>query len=755
MRREAGRVAWAFAVLAVGTATFLPAYGRGGPAVAVVLVLLAALVLPLTLVLLGRRLAVAPWLVAFTATSFIGVAALTVLRAQEPAIASGAWRTTPAGRAFGPLADSVAQLLTAPRPAPVEPALLVPVAVLVALVALGVGLALRSRRAVLAPLVGATVLYVAALLVTAGAADPHGLHAALLVAVSAVGWVLLDGDASPVTTRPAAELGRPEGRPHRTWPSPTTTFGAAVVVGAVAVVGAGVTGGEPFEPREHVDPPTVDLPTGHPLSHLPAWIAQGDTEMFRVRSATGDAAAVPERMALVVLPDFDGATWRADLALRPVGAVATPALPNGDRQGRLELDVTVTALRDASHGVGDWLPTAGVAQSVDVPAVQDVDTGSLLGTSGASAYRVVADLDQPDTTVVTAAAVPAGPEVERYLAVPRLPADLAELATVTTADAASRWEQATALRDAVREGRDLAPDAITGSSYARLQEFLGADRAEGGQVGSAEQFAGAFAVLARSVGIPTRLVVGFTLGPSAAEEDVAAGTVVVRGRDAHAWPEVYLAGAGWVPVDPSPAHRSDDSGRGAGTRELPDAEDEAELDDEVIEEEGEEVPPLVEGDEQAGGDDVVPVVAILLASVVALALLAGLVLLALRRRRAVRWRHRGAPGAWQHVEDGLLLAGHQPPADAPAPAIAAGLGADVVLLAGRAEAAAYAPAPAATGPTTGRRRTVRGADDATDWTVAVRCVRALRRGAPWHRRLRWSIDPAPLRRHRLVSGGRR
>ena len=44
----------------------------------------------------------------------------------------------------------------------------------------------------------------------------------------------------------------------------------------------------------------------------------------------------------------------------------------------------------------------------------------------------------------------------------------------------------------------------------------------------------------RSVGIPARMAVGFAQG------DYQNGTYIVRQRDAHAWPEVYFPGIGWV-----------------------------------------------------------------------------------------------------------------------------------------------------------------------------------------------------------------
>ena len=67
--------------------------------------------------------------------------------------------------------------------------------------------------------------------------------------------------------------------------------------------------------------------------------------------------------------------------------------------------------------------------------------------------------------------------------------------------------------------------------------------------GFCEHYASAFAVLARSVGIPTRIVLGYQGG----ELNPIGGHLIVRQSDAHAWTEVWLDGEGWVRVDPTAA----------------------------------------------------------------------------------------------------------------------------------------------------------------------------------------------------------
>ena len=115
---------------------------------------------------------------------------------------------------------------------------------------------------------------------------------------------------------------------------------------------------------------------------------------------------------------------------------------------------------------------------------------------------------------------------------------------------ANRWVQS-----------DAGPDAIVaaGLSYFRDNDFrytlrpdrLGVDAVDdflfNARKGFCEHFASAFAVLMRAAGVPTRLVGGYQGG----EWNELGEFLVVRQSDAHVWCEVWLAGQGWVRVDPT------------------------------------------------------------------------------------------------------------------------------------------------------------------------------------------------------------
>jgi transglutaminase-like putative cysteine protease len=101
--------------------------------------------------------------------------------------------------------------------------------------------------------------------------------------------------------------------------------------------------------------------------------------------------------------------------------------------------------------------------------------------------------------------------------------------------ALERWFHSSLFRYSLRS-TNLA------NTPAGLLAFLTTSR-----TGYCQQFAFAMAVLARLVGIPSRVAVGYTAGAQQAD-----GSWLVTTSDAHAWPELYFAGVGWVRFEPTP-----------------------------------------------------------------------------------------------------------------------------------------------------------------------------------------------------------
>ncbi|OLR95455.1 DUF3488 and transglutaminase-like domain-containing protein [Actinokineospora bangkokensis] len=596
------------------------------------------------------------------------------------------------------LRDSVPRLLTAARPAPPTADLLMPGAVLVFCVALVVGVSLAGKsRTLVGPPIGAVVLYLAGALLTAGAADPFGLVAVAVVVVAAAGWVVLDRVEGEGVAR--APVG------------PSAAVLSALA--AVALVAGLLPARDPFEPRELVRPPVVELTVSNPLPRLSAWAAQGGTELLRV---TGPQLPI----RIVALSDFTGSTWRASSLYSPLGTVAEPDLPVGKRTATVEVRVSVGALQ------GTWLPAVGRPLSTSIgDALVDTDSGSLAlarGISPGLTYAMTGVVDRPEDAALEDATVPSGPEAQRYTALPGLPVQLAQYARAAVRNARSPYEQAVALEQVVRLNRTPDAQAPAGSSYARVEQFLFGPPGEvGAGKGTAEQFATSYAVLARAVGLPTRVVVGFHPVPEEAD-----GTRVLRGVDATAWPEVYFDDLGWVPFDPvsgtdsgpSAAAKREVLNRLASTTAAPSTP--AQAGPPII------LPPPAPPAAAAPEQPSRAWIAFAIGAPVLLLLL----LLGLRAARRARWRRSGAAGAWAEVLDSLVLAGRSPARSTTAPALAESLPGPARRLAAMADWEAFAPG------------TARAPDEA--WGLARQVRAALGRGVPWYRRVLWSVDPRPL-----------
>ncbi|MEX2458130.1 MAG: DUF3488 and transglutaminase-like domain-containing protein [Actinomycetota bacterium] len=128
---------------------------------------------------------------------------------------------------------------------------------------------------------------------------------------------------------------------------------------------------------------------------------------------------------------------------------------------------------------------------------------------------------------------------------PNLPEAIERIAVEIVAEAGAEtpYRQALAIMNHLRTFTyDDKVRSGHGSDY--LLEFLAET-----QRGYCEQFAGAMAVLLRTLGIPSRVVVGFTPGTFDSDD----GLRHVTTRNAHSWVEVHFAEYGWLPFEPTPS----------------------------------------------------------------------------------------------------------------------------------------------------------------------------------------------------------
>ncbi len=323
-------------------------------------------------------------------------------------------------------------------------------------------------------------------------------------------------------------------------------LGAACVLGGV-VVGPrlpGVDGGAIYgrEAAKKSDRFTVS-----PLVEIQSRMnGQPDVEMFTVRA---DREAY---WRLTALDTFDGNTWRSKgKFVEASGDLPAPAVKGRGETLKQTYDITALARL--------WLPAAYQVDQVSESAGARYhdESGTLIvdtdfETSDGLQYSVESNLPSYDGEALsTADNGTMDPEArKRYT---DLPAGWATVApqqarvVVEAARATTDYAKARALQDYFKDSRngfvyDLTVDP--GHSGSAIDGFLKLKR------GYCEQFAGSFAAMARSVGLPARVAVGFTWG----ERDANDPTLFrVRGENAHAWPEVYLGEFGWVSFEPTPS----------------------------------------------------------------------------------------------------------------------------------------------------------------------------------------------------------
>ncbi|WP_460744345.1 DUF3488 and transglutaminase-like domain-containing protein [Mariniluteicoccus endophyticus] len=570
-------------------------------------------------------------------------------------------------------------LLTGTFPAPVTLTLLLPGLVVMWAAGALLGIGLQRKDFWAEPLVSGAGLLVVADLLTAGGSDMFGLISLALVAVVLVHWAM---------------WGRRRGEP-------VPGLGAAALLGAIALAIGFVPLGTPYQPRQAVRPEVKPSEEPNPLQWLSQWAADPDAEIMRRH---GDTFA----LHLAVLPEYDGRGFYSTSQYVPMGSAVRPSLPGG----RYQVDQTVTV---TWQPMSRWLPAPGMPQKVSVPDAQhDPETGSLLiprFPSGVFSYTVTGTIDVPRMHEIAAANV--GPQ-GRYTELPELPESFTTYAKDVTAGASTYLEQAQRLEVALKKDRYYSPRSTSGTSIGRLDQFLFATPDKGGRMGTSEQFAASFTLLARSLGMPTRLVVGFGRGTPL---DEATGTYSVKGRDALAWPEIYFEGFGWVPFNPTPQVEEVSAPRQEAPRTLPSTKPSPSPTPSPS--------PQPRPDDNDDDPDDIPWWLIVPAGLLTL-LVGGLAVA--RAARTGRQRRAGALGAWEHVRDALRLGGRRTRPSEPAPLTAGESGiTSAMKVAEAAERESFGPAGGAPAPDV--------------WDDAVLTSRELRRGASWWRRLVWLLSP--------------
>ncbi|WP_279582671.1 transglutaminase family protein [Fodinicola feengrottensis] len=280
-----------------------------------------------------------------------------------------------------------------------------------------------------------------------------------------------------------------------------------------------------------------------PLDDLAANLREPDVPVFTYTS-TGHV----DRWRLAVLAGFDGANWSSSAVFRRMGA--TVALPSGITVPTTSRAATVylpgaTGQTDQSDQNAWWLPSQPLPTSVaGTTPWLDQSSGVLVAHDrpASTSYRLT--WREPEVSSAALAGAAVDPHADGgFGGLGEIPPGIFDLATSAVHGIRPSFQAALVLERFLADNYKVATgkDLPTGAAWPQLTNFLLQSKR-----GTSEQFAAAYVVLARLLGIPARIAVGYR------GEVAAPGLpITVHNRDVLAWPEVAVAGVGWVPLDPT------------------------------------------------------------------------------------------------------------------------------------------------------------------------------------------------------------
>ncbi|TFD77770.1 transglutaminase TgpA family protein, partial [Cryobacterium fucosi] len=269
-------------------------------------------------------------------------------------------------------------------------------------------------------------------------------------------------------------------------------------------------------------------------------------------------ASTPPYLKLLTLDNFVGATWMARVEpADPNGNVGDIDLPQGLSSRVATRETTTQVVID---GVATrWLPTPFAPKKVTGLVGDwywDRSTSTIASTNSITRgqqYTVTALELAPTAEQLRAAGTRYPASIRRNLALPgNRPAVIDQTAGNVTGGAISPYDAAVALQDYLRGDQfSYDTDAPVAAGYDGggvdvVGKFLEVKR------GYCVHFASAMAVMARSIGIPARIAIGYLPGSRSTSYIEGRDRFNVDAHDLHSWPELYFGGVGWVAFEPTP-----------------------------------------------------------------------------------------------------------------------------------------------------------------------------------------------------------
>ncbi|MFE0380237.1 transglutaminaseTgpA domain-containing protein [Streptomyces inhibens] len=275
-----------------------------------------------------------------------------------------------------------------------------------------------------------------------------------------------------------------------------------------------------------------------------------DKEVLNYRTTAADTRGLYLR--IVALDQFDGTTWKPSertVTDVPERLPQPPGLNSTVGRNRIN-----TSISTAEWYAQNWLPLPYPASKVDISGRWrfEAEGRTLVGDRGQNTrglqYQVESLQVRPTSRQLATAPAPPADLLREYTKIPdSLPPVVRTTARQVTHGAPTAYAKAVKLQDwfALYGGFSYNTDVRAGSGSGAIARFLRQKE------GFCVHFSFSMAAMARTLGIPARVAVGFT--PGTKQPD---GTTSVSLKDAHAWPELYFQGIGWTRFEPTPTRGS-------------------------------------------------------------------------------------------------------------------------------------------------------------------------------------------------------
>lgn len=281
-----------------------------------------------------------------------------------------------------------------------------------------------------------------------------------------------------------------------------------------------------------------------------------DVDLVDVTTGPGAAAdAPPSYLKVAVLSQFNGAEWSTGNRRIPSSQTADGVVRLPRQRASIQLDpsgLTSYRFSATSKFVSSWLPVFNFPVDVRADGDWRYDTSTYdflaadksLNTAGEGWTETAAAQDPAESTLARAPFGQAGaPAIDTTLP-GDFPARIGAIAERVAGDQPTPFQEAVALQRwfTTTGGFRYSLQRPGGDSSADLLSFLTSEK-----VGYCQQFATAMAAMARTLGIPARVDVGFLHAHAIGQDEY-----VFRGQDMHAWPELWFPTVGWVRFEPTP-----------------------------------------------------------------------------------------------------------------------------------------------------------------------------------------------------------